>query len=256
MKVKILGAHNVTSRGTGCSSYLIDGKLAVDAGSISANLTLPQMGRLKAVLLTHQHYDHVRDLPGLGMALTMRRKSVTVCATQAVYDVLKAHLMNNIVYPDFFARPEKKPTLVYRPVTAGETFETAGYRITPAAMKHAVPTTGYAVTSGDGRQVFITSDTGPGLAEAWKLIEPHLLIIELTMASRHQKAAERTGHLTPATLTQELESFRSVKGYLPRVALMHLNPPDEARVREEALTAGKRLGVKFTFCREGMTLTV
>ena len=63
MNIRILGAHNVESRTTRCISLLIDNTVAIDAGGLTSGLSISAQQRLKALLLTHQHYDHIRDIP-------------------------------------------------------------------------------------------------------------------------------------------------------------------------------------------------
>ena len=76
---------------------------------------------------------------------------------------------------------------------------------------------GYQVTSPDGKAVFYTGDSGPGLSDCWKCISPQLLIVEVTASDRFKEAAGNGGHLTPTLLKKELSTFRELKGYLPRV---------------------------------------
>ena len=71
MKIRILGAHNIESKDTGCSSLLIDGVLALDAGALTSRLSLKAQQRLEALLLTHRHFDHVKDIPTLGMNFSL-----------------------------------------------------------------------------------------------------------------------------------------------------------------------------------------
>jgi len=47
-------------------SLLVDEELAIDAGSLASGLTFEEQARLSAVLLSHGHYDHVRDVPAVG----------------------------------------------------------------------------------------------------------------------------------------------------------------------------------------------
>lgn len=63
MRIRFLGAHNTETLTTRLSGLLVDQALALDAGSLTASLTLSQQLSLKGVLLTHQHYDHIRDIP-------------------------------------------------------------------------------------------------------------------------------------------------------------------------------------------------
>ena len=74
MKIHILGAHNCESKDTKLTSLVIDGRLVLDAGGLTSGLSLSDQEQLKAVLLTHQHYDHVRDIMALAMNFAQIRK--------------------------------------------------------------------------------------------------------------------------------------------------------------------------------------
>jgi ribonuclease BN (tRNA processing enzyme) len=63
MRVKILGAHQAESRDHHFTSILIDDRMAIDAGGLTSTLTFEEQPRLEAVLITHRHFDHVKDLP-------------------------------------------------------------------------------------------------------------------------------------------------------------------------------------------------
>ena len=67
MKIRFLGAHNTESSSSGLMCLLLDEVVALDAGSLTSKLSLKEQLSLKAVLLTHGHYDHIRDLPMLAM---------------------------------------------------------------------------------------------------------------------------------------------------------------------------------------------
>ena len=69
MEVRVLGAHKLESLETRHTCFLIDDVLGLDAGSLASSLSLEEQTRIKAVLLTHQHFDHIRDIPTLGLAL-------------------------------------------------------------------------------------------------------------------------------------------------------------------------------------------
>ena len=62
MEIRILGAHNVESANTRLTSLLVDGVLAVDAGALTSSLTFAEQEKVSSILLTHCHYDHVRDV--------------------------------------------------------------------------------------------------------------------------------------------------------------------------------------------------
>ena len=69
MGTRVLGAHNLETQQAKHTCFLIDGVLGVDAGSLVTSLSLDEQGKILALLLTHQHFDHGRDLPTLGLTL-------------------------------------------------------------------------------------------------------------------------------------------------------------------------------------------
>lgn len=256
MKIRILGAHNIESLKTSFASFLIDEVLAVDASALTANLSFAEQQKLKAILLTHQHYDHIKDVPSLGMNFFFLEKTIEIYTTKPVYESLLAHLLNNTLYPDLTKIPLEKPALHFNMIESGKPEQIAGYSVLPIKVNHSTPTVGYQITSAHGKKVFITSDTGPGLEDCWQQISPSLLIIETTLPNKDERFALQAGHLTPTLLQKELESFRKIKGYLPQVVLVHINPLIEKVINTEISAVEKALRTKITLGREGMTITI
>jgi ribonuclease BN (tRNA processing enzyme) len=256
MEIRILGAHNIETKKSGSSCLLIDNILAVDVGALTSHLSIKQQQNLKAVLLTHQHFDHVRDIPMLGMNFFMLKTSLEIYTTQPVYDVLTTHLLNNVVFPNWAERPPEKPVFHFNILEPGKAVSIAGYGVLPITVNHAVPTVGYEITSYDGKKVFITSDTGPGLEDCWKQISPHLLMAEMTMLNDNEQGPRKAGHLSPFLLFKELESFRKIKGHLPQVVLVHLDPLVEKEIKAEIREVEKALSIKIHFGREGMKIKI
>lgn len=256
MKIYILGGHNIETNNTGCNSTLIDDVLAVDAGALTGKLSLREQQNLKAVLLTHQHYDHVKDIPMLGMNLFLQGKATEIYTTRHVYDTLEARLFSDSLYPDFTKFPPEKPALHFNAVEPGKIENIAGYRILPVKVNHSVPSVGYQITSPDGKKVFITSDTGPGLEECWQQISPDLLIIETTFPDKDKEFALQAGHLTPALVQKELESFLKIKAYLPQVIFTHTNPLLAKVIKAETNKVEKALDIKIRIAHEGMLINI
>ncbi len=256
MNVRFLGAHNCESSSTRLISILIDGTIALDAGSLTSSLTFAEQMKLQGVLLSHRHYDHIRDIPSLGINLYLNQASVDIYCTQTTCDTLKAHLFESGLYPDFLKRPEGAPTIRCHIITPGEETEVAGYTVLPLPVNHTAPTVGFQVRRGKDEGLFYTSDTGPGLAECWQAVSPQLLIIETSGSNIHEEEAEDGGHLIPETLKKELTFFREIRGYLPRVVTVHMSPAMENDIRQELAVVSREIGHPITPAHEGMEITL
>lgn len=256
MKIAVLGAHNCESQNTRFMSLLIDDILALDAGALTSSQPFSSQQKLKAILLTHHHYDHVRDIPAIGMNLFLNEVSVDVYSIRSVYDALAAHMLNGELYPRFFEHPQKCPVLRFTAVEPGKVFQVEGYSVLPLSMNHAVPTVGYYVTSSEGKSVFYTGDTGTGLAESLKDISPQLLIVEVTAPNRYEYSIKGPGHLTPNLLKQELAGFLKLRGYLPQVVTVHMNPGLEQEIAAELKLVSEDMDTAITPAFEGMQLQV
>jgi ribonuclease BN (tRNA processing enzyme) len=254
MKIRFLGAHNCETARTRLISLLIDDVLVIDAGAITSSLSLEAQQKIRAILLTHQHYDHIRDMPLLGMNLFLRGASTAVYSLPVVYDIITSHLLDDEIYPNFHQRPHSKPTLSFNTIEPLKEELIEGYNVLPVPVNHSVPTVGYQLTSPDGKVVFYTGDTGPALADCWRQVSPQLLIIEVTASDSHKEVAAESGHLTPSLLKEELTSFREIKDYLPKIVAVHMSPALEKEIAAEIAEVEKEVGDSITIAYEGMEL--
>jgi cAMP phosphodiesterase len=254
MQIQILGAHNIESQDSRQVSLLIDDVLAIEAGALTSSLSFEAQQKLRAVLLTHQHYDHIRDIPALGMNFLLYENTLEIYSIQPVCEALANHLLNDELYPNFMEKPPGKPAIRFRVLEPNRAESIGGYSVLAVPVSHSVPTVGYQVTSADGKTVFYTADTGPGLADCWQRVSPQLLIIEVTAPNRYEEFAHHAGHLTPALLRQELERFREIKGYLPPVVLVHLNPLEEKTIEAEIAVVASSVNATIQLGYEGMRI--
>ncbi|MFC1847370.1 MBL fold metallo-hydrolase [Chloroflexota bacterium] len=256
MNIKFLGAHNCESQNTKLISLLIDDFMALDAGGLTSSLSLPAQQKLKAILLTHQHYDHIRDIPAIAMNFYLSGAIINIYSTLSVYNTITAHLLNGELYPNFLERPEENPTIKFSVIEPLETEQIEGYSILAVPVNHSVPTVGYQITSPDGKIVFYTGDTGPGLADCWEQVSPQLLIIEVTAPSRYNEFGKKSGHFTPDLLKQELTAFRKLKSYLPTVITVHMSPLLEEEIKAEIAAVAEELNSPISLGYEGMELNL
>lgn len=254
MEIKLLGAHNIESKETGLVTILIDDIIAIDAGALTSKLSFDNQLKLKAILLSHQHYDHIRDIPSIGMCLFLNEKRLNVYGTQPVYQALRSHFLNGAIYSNFLEEPAGNTTIAFNFLKAGKEETIEGYRVLPVPVDHSKPTVGFQITSPEGKVMFYTSDTGPGLVEAWQQVEPQLLIIEVTASNRWRDSAIEKKHLSPSLLRNELESFRDIRSYIPQVVTVHMNPIEEKRIEEEIAEVARDLDADISLGYEGMKI--
>jgi ribonuclease BN (tRNA processing enzyme) len=257
MKVKILGAHGLESSETKFMAILVDGVLALDAGCLASSLPLSAQEEIKAVLITHSHADHIMGLAGLSMHAFLIGATVEVYATKDTIDALTAHVFNGAIHADFTKMPSpSKPALQFHPVETYKPQTIAGYTVLAFPVHHTVPAVGYQVSAGDGKSVLYSGDTGPGLPSHWEYIHPDLLILDCGGSDKWTAQAPKVGHMTPALLKPELIEFRQQKGYLPPIVLVHMAPPLENEIRQEAAELARELGVKIDLGYEGMEIEI
>jgi len=256
MNIRFLGAHRYESKTTRCVSLLIDNLLVIDAGGVTSSLSIPAQRKLKAILLTHQHYDHIRDVPMVAMNLYSEGTSINIYCSPTLRGIIETHLLNGKLYPRFQELPAAKPTIEFIAVEPHKQQQVEGYGILAIPVNHGDSTLGYQVTDTEGKVMFYTTDTGPGLSDCWESVSPQLLITEVTAPNRYEEFVTSTGHLTPSLLHRELTSFREIKGYLPPIIIVHMDPTLEGEIEAEVAVVAKALGVSITLAHEGMQIRI
>ncbi len=155
----------------------------------------------------------------------------------------------------FLELPQGNPTIRFTLIEPHRPVQIEGYSILAIPVKHPVPAVGYQVTSPDGKAVFYTGDTGSGLIDCWQYISPQLLVVEVMLPNRCEKLAALSGHHTPSLLNQELRSFRELKGYLPPIVAIHMEPPPlENEIKAEISVVAEVLNASITLAYKGMRL--
>ena len=256
MIITFLGTHNAESRNTKLVSFLIDELLAIDAGSLTSELSFPEQEKIKAILLSHGHYDHIREVPAF--AFNNFHHTTKVFATPETLEILVSHLIDGRIYPKFSEKTSflEKPALELFPLEPFKPEDIEGYRVLPIPVNHPIDSVGFEVTSRDGKRIFYTGDTGPGLAPLWEHISPQLLIADVTFPNSSERVAKDAGHLCPEMLKRELMEFRRIKGYLPQVVLIHLSPQFEEEIKKEVAQVAKELRLSISIAGEGERLTI
>jgi len=234
LRLRVLGCSGGELPRHRTTCFLVDGVLAVDAGALTAGLTLAQLRRVDDILLTHSHFDHVKDVPLLADLLVgARRRPVRVHGSPGCIRALREHVFNGRLWPDFTRIPDARhPVIELRALRPGRSVRVGRYRVLPVPVSHPVDALGFVISDGKAR-LAISGDTGPTEA-FWEAVNagppPAALLCELSFPSTHQRLADLSGHLTPRTLRGELAKL--TRGAFP-VLLYHYKPAHLAALRRE-----------------------
>ncbi len=210
MRLKVLGAYGASDATHNLTGYLIEDRIAVDAGTLTSKLTLLQQAKIETVFITHSHADHIRDLPHLIQnRFAQNAPPLTVVASKEVMDRLRGHVFNGEVWPDFeqFVSPETgKPAVQYRALTPGKRTIIGGAAFTAVNVTHSVVAAG-VILELDSQSIVFTGDTGP-TREIWKRANKTpgvvTIITEASFPNDYQALAADSGHFSPETLAAEL----------------------------------------------------
>lgn len=234
MKLQVLGCHGGELPKCKTTCFLIDEVLAIDAGALTASLPLEKLCELDDVIITHSHFDHVKDLPLLADLIVGRRdRPVTIHASTECARTLRENMFNNALWPDFTRIPTaKNPVLQLKAFRAGSTFKIGRYTVQSIPVTHPVESCGFVVTHG-GVSVAVSGDTGP-TERLWKVLNKtrnlKAVLLETSFPNKLQQLADLSGHLTPQTLKAELTKFRRNGA---DVLLYHLKPAFVPQLKKE-----------------------
>ena len=234
MRLRVLGCSGgIGGRHLRTTSFLVDNDVLIDAGSGVGDLSLAELTQIDHVFVTHSHLDHVTSIPFLVDTVGgMRDRPITVYATGPTIEILKNHLFNWAIWPDFSEIPTPEaPFLRYEEIELGRAVTVMGRSITALPAVHAVPAVGYHLDSGRGSLVF-SGDTGPN-DELWKIVNQisnlKVLIIETAFSNKERYLAEVSRHLCPSMLADELAKFER----RAEIWITHLKPGEIELIMEE-----------------------
>jgi ribonuclease BN (tRNA processing enzyme) len=233
MRVEVLGGYGGESPDCRMTCLLINGTIALDAGSLSQALAIERQVGIHSIVLSHSHMDHTNCLPFfIENVYGKSERAIDLMGSPATIYAIRKYLFNNDTWPDFTRLPNHLlPAVRFQELEREVPFVIDGVSFTPIAVDHLIPTFGFLIEQ-DGASILWSSDTGP----TQRLFEianatPNLraLCLETTFDNALQDVADVSLHLTPRTLERELDKL-NVR--LP-ILLHHLKPPCVERIRYE-----------------------
>ncbi len=236
MELRVLGCHGGESLHHRSTSFLLDDRVGLDAGATSTMLTLEEQIALDAIVVSHAHLDHVRDLASLADNRCQgAQRPLVVAGTRETLRALREHFFNNVLWPDFSAIPLVHgggPTVKFVPLDPEVPTDVAGVTVRAVLVSHTIESAGFVVER-DGRALVFSGDTGP-TERLWEVARevPNLKAVlhEVSFPNELEWLARLSGHHTPGTLAREMEKLS--RPDLPWL-LYHIKPGSQATVERE-----------------------
>jgi ribonuclease BN (tRNA processing enzyme) len=249
MNIRVLGCSGSIAAGSRTTAFLLGDDVLIDAGSGVGDLTLDEMARIDHILISHSHLDHVLAIGLLADSVLRLRKAagkppIIVHALGATIEALKAHIFNNVIWPDFTRLPSaEQPVLAFERFDVGDVLRLGKYRVEVLPALHTVPAVGFAVLPEVGGAWVYTGDTGPNPAlwERLRGMDVATLVIETAFSDEEYAVAELSRHLCPSTLARELKQLAQDN---VDVYITHIKPGEVCAVMEEIGAVGNRLRVQ------------
>lgn len=225
MKLRVLGCSGGIGGNLRTTSFLLDHDVLIDAGTGVNELSLTELTLIDHIFVTHSHLDHIACIPFLVDSVGfMRDHPLTIYASEETLEILKTHIFNWKIWPDFTEIPNaQNPVMRFQAIELGETVTlTRGRKITPISANHTVPAVGYHLDSGSASLVF-SGDTTTNDA-VWPVINRidnlRYLIIETAFSNSEKDLAVLSKHMCPSMLVAELSKFTRDA----EVFITHLKP--------------------------------
>jgi 3',5'-cyclic-nucleotide phosphodiesterase len=235
MDLRVVGCHGGETPRHRTSAFVVDERIAIDAGSLTSGMELKAQCALEACLVSHAHLDHIRDLATIADNRSQNGCAPLVIAgTKATIAILRKHFFNGLLWPDFSRIPsEEKPAIRYLVLKPEVPTKIAGYTVRAIMVSHTIECCAFVVEGKDGALAY-SGDTGP-TDRLWTVLNqtPNLkaMLMEVSFPNEQQELAIVSGHHTPQTLGPEMKKFKAPKD-LPTL-LYHIKPSFQAKVERE-----------------------
>jgi 3',5'-cyclic-nucleotide phosphodiesterase len=235
VELTVLGCHGGETPKHRTSAFLLDRKLAIDAGALTSALDIPSQCAIEAVLISHAHLDHIRDLSTIADNRVQNgAQPLKVCATAETLRSLRDHFFNDQLWPDFTKIPtDRGQTIELVELASGVENVVGAYRVRPIPVTHTIDCSGFLVEDDKG-SIAYSGDTA-ATDELWNVLNGvtnlRALLIEVSFPDDQTELALRSCHHTPSSLAFDLRKYKAPKD-LPTL-LYHMKPTFQAVIERE-----------------------
>lgn len=241
MKVELLPSTvGKTANRQFCIGAVINDCLAIDAGTLGMVWPLERQQKIRNILLSHSHMDHIATLPLLLDNVYREGDTCPVIhATDATIGALRQHVFNDSIWPDFVRlSQEETPFLRLRTLVDEEEFQCGSFSVTSVPLNHIVPTSGFVVRHSEYTVAFI-SDTRP-TDRVWELLSTiqdlKAVFLECSFPNSHRELAHKSGHLCPEQFVGEVDKLGRDD---VRIIACHLKPSHYEAIADELAALGR-----------------
>jgi len=242
MKIEILGCYGNHVDNYRTTSFLLNDSILLDAGTITEVLGDEQLKRIKHVVISHTHIDHLKDLFSFVDELVMMGKySIEVISVKQIIEIISQNLFNNLIWPDFTVIPsENNAVIKFCEIDLEKATSRDGISIKPVLMTHTVYTVGFVVKEGK-RGFMFTADTGP-TERFWKVAKEEkgieFIIADVSFPNRLDRLAKISGHMTLSMLIEHIDRFGLSD--MP-IYITHIKPIFKDEILKELSASGRKI---------------
>lgn len=233
MEIKIIGPYGGETPAHRMTCFLINEKVALDAGSLTRGLSLEEQFKIRSIVISHSHMDHITSLPFLVENVFGKKdEAITLYCSKESMSNIKKNMFNNDTWPDFTRIPEKElPTITFKEIYPEVSFDVEDLVFMPIKVNHIVPTFGFLIVHNNSSIIY-SSDTAP-TKRLWEIANatPNLkaVFLEVSFGNELEEVARISKHLVPKTLFEEI---KKLKKEVP-IYLYHMKPPWIKKIKKE-----------------------
>ena len=236
MEISFLGCFggiDTDSKKTTC--YRLNDNTIIDAGTGLNSLDLHELNKINDIILTHAHWDHVACLPLMVDAIfSLRKTPVNIWASPEILDVIKEHMFNNKLWPDFTKINminSSEAIVKLNELDEKKTQIISDCEISVLPANHGIPACGIRVKS-DKKSYIFSGDSGD-CPEFWDYVNNDSalqgLIVECSYPESMHELALLTMHLSVTNIKERTKDLsHSVKKII-----VHRKPGFEKKIQDE-----------------------
>ena len=245
MRIRVLGCSGGVSDGHDSTCLLIGDDVLIDAGSGARRLTAKHALRIKDIVVSHSHLDHVTSICFIAdQDIVHRKESTRIHSLPETAASLRRYIVNEIIWPEIEKVVINGVQMVeFHSLRAFETVEIGGNRITPLPVSHAVPTVGFCF-HGDNHEMVFISDMINASDETWDWIRARkklkYFVSEAAFPNQLEDIARISKHMTP-------KMFEDNCANLPagiEIYVTHIKPLYYDTIVKEVSELDSKLGIK------------